>query len=87
MEILNATDKSFDPKSPLASDEVNGLHHRLYRVRGDFKAEYDFHDYPFDRQTLSIQLQNQRLPRSRVIYAIDEGPLDTMPNRSPSWTS
>ena len=74
VEILNATDKSFDPKSPLASDEVDGLHHRLYRVRGNFTADYDFHDYPFDRQMLPIQLQNERLPRSQVIYAIDEGP-------------
>ena len=72
-EILNAADKSFDPKSPLTADDVNGLHHKLYRVRGDFKAEYDFHDYPFDRQVLTIEIQNQHLPRSRVIYAIDAG--------------
>jgi ABC-type branched-subunit amino acid transport system substrate-binding protein len=74
VQILNATDRSFDPKSPLASDEVDGLHHKLYRVRGTFNANYDFHDYPFDRQNLPVQVQNLRLSRSQVIYAVDEGP-------------
>jgi branched-chain amino acid transport system substrate-binding protein len=73
-QILNATDRSFDPTSALASDEVDGLHHKLYRVRGTFNANYDFHDYPFDRQNLPVQVQNLRLPRSQVIYAVDEGP-------------
>jgi branched-chain amino acid transport system substrate-binding protein len=71
VEILNSAGANFDPKDPLAADEVGGLHHRLYRVRGDFKVDYDLHEYPFDRQFLAVQIQNVHLSRDQVIYAID----------------
>jgi len=74
VRILNDAGANFDPKSPFIADEFDGLHHRLYHVHGDFKVEYDFHDFPFDRQILSLQLENQRLPRSELIYAVDEDP-------------
>jgi branched-chain amino acid transport system substrate-binding protein len=72
-ELLNAAGASFDPKVPLAADDVEGLHHRLYRVRGDFKSPFDLHDYPFDRQFLTIRLQNLHLSRNQVIYVVDAG--------------
>jgi branched-chain amino acid transport system substrate-binding protein len=71
VELLNTAGASFDPKAPLAADEIEGLHHRLYRVRGDFKSPLDLHDYPFDRQLLTVQLQNLHLPRNQVIYVVD----------------
>jgi branched-chain amino acid transport system substrate-binding protein len=71
VELLNTAGSNFDPKAPLATDEVEGLHHRLYRVRGDFKSPFDLHDYPFDRQLLTVQLQNLHLSRNQVIYVVD----------------
>lgn len=68
----SATDKSpYDPKTPLLEQQVNGLHYVLYRVRGDFRASYDFHDYPFDSQSLVLRLSNPRMSQDQTIYAID----------------
>lgn len=72
VDLNSAGEKSpYDAKNPLLYQEINGLHYSLYRVRGDFRASYDFHDYPFDSQTLVIRLTNPRMTREQVIYAID----------------
>ncbi|MBV8970452.1 MAG: ABC transporter substrate-binding protein [Verrucomicrobia bacterium] len=73
VDLNAATEKSpYDPKAPLLEQRINGLHYSLYRVRGDFRTTYDFHDYPFDSQSLFIRLTNPRLTREQVIYAIDD---------------
>jgi hypothetical protein len=51
--------------------QLHGLHYSLYRIRGDFRTSYDFHDYPFDSQQLILRLTNPRMTREQVIYAID----------------
>ena len=72
VELNAATEKSpYEPKAPLLEQRIKGLHYSLYRVRGDFHAVYDFHDYPFDSQSLTLRLTNPRLTREQVIYAID----------------
>jgi hypothetical protein len=43
----------------------------LYRIRGDFRSTFDFHDYPFDAQSLVLRVTNPRMTREQVIYAID----------------
>jgi len=70
---LNAASETspYDPKTPLMMRKINGLQYCLYRVRGEFKTSFDFHDYPFDEQSLVLQLSNPRLTREQVIYAID----------------
>ena len=57
--------------APLEEATIDGLKYRLYRVRGVFKQNLDFKDYPFDRQLVSVQLRNAKLPRSRIIYVVD----------------
>jgi branched-chain amino acid transport system substrate-binding protein len=71
VEFPGAVDKGFDWKSPMASRTVGGMKYRLYRVRGEFKNVFNFRDYPFDRQELTLRLQNARLTRDQVVYAID----------------
>jgi branched-chain amino acid transport system substrate-binding protein len=72
VDLNAATEKSpYDAKSPLLQQQINGLHYALYRVRGDFRTTYDFHDYPFDAQALIIRLTNPHMTREQVIYAID----------------
>ncbi len=56
---------------PLEAATIDGLQYRLFRVRGVFKQNFDFKDYPFDRQLVSVQLRNAKLPRSRIIYVVD----------------
>lgn len=62
----------FDPERPIEAGMTNdGLKYRLYRVRGQFRAGFDLRDYPFDRQQLSITLQNNQAPSNRLMYVID----------------
>jgi hypothetical protein len=62
---------SFDINKPLQSGVEDGLDYRLWRVSGNFKANFDLHDYPFDTQKLLIRLQNRDHPREQISYAID----------------
>jgi branched-chain amino acid transport system substrate-binding protein len=72
VDLNSASEKSpYEAKNPLLQQQINGLHYALYRVRGDFRATYDFHDYPFDAQSLVLRLTNPRMNREQVIYAID----------------
>lgn len=81
----NASNVSFDPAQPQSSQIVNDttlplintsgsgqpLQYRRYHITGDFKATYDFHQYPFDQQQLNIGFQNTRLTSEHLVYAID----------------
>lgn len=67
----NASSITFDPSAPVISQTIDGLQYRLYHVTGDFKADYDFHDYPFDQQQLTISFQNTLLTADRLVYVID----------------
>jgi branched-chain amino acid transport system substrate-binding protein len=55
----------------LERDLDDGTTYRLWRVRGDFKNDFDLHRYPRDRQTLVIRLFNSRSAADRIIYAQD----------------
>jgi branched-chain amino acid transport system substrate-binding protein len=69
--FTNASSVSFDPNAPVTSETIDGLQYRLYHVTGDFRADYDFHDYPFDQQQLTISFQNTLLTADRLVYVID----------------
>jgi branched-chain amino acid transport system substrate-binding protein len=72
VDFNSAGEKSpYDAKAPLLEQTINGMHYTLYRVHGDFRSTFDFHDYPFDSQTLTIRLINPRSTREQVIYAVD----------------
>jgi len=61
----------FDPAAPIESSTIDGLHYRLYQVRGQFKNPLDLRHYPFDQQHLTIRFQNTRTPSDRLVYVID----------------
>jgi len=44
---------------------------RAYRIKTQFKAEFDFHDYPQDKQILPIYFRHQVLTREKLIYVVD----------------
>jgi branched-chain amino acid transport system substrate-binding protein len=75
VEFPSSVERRFDPKATLvakgAEMSEDGLKYRLYRVRDQFKTSFDFTDFPFDRQLLSLRLQNTRLARDQVVYAVD----------------
>ncbi len=70
---------SFDPTRPLQSERLGGLNYRLYRLSGNFKGNFDLHDYPFDRQGLLIHLQNRDYARDQVFYVVDTAGLRSGP--------
>lgn len=61
-----------DGKLPAVKrDLADGTTYRLWRVRGDFKNDFDLHLYPADRQTLMIRFINARAATDRVVYVQD----------------
>jgi hypothetical protein len=72
IEFPGLLDKAgFDPMKPLKTGQEDGLNYRLFRISSDFKAAYDLHDYPFDRQRLLIRFQNTEQRQELVTYVID----------------
>ena len=61
----------FDPQRPVESTQEGGLNYRLFRITGEFKNNYDLHDYPFDKQQLLIRLQNRQQRHELVTYVVD----------------
>jgi branched-chain amino acid transport system substrate-binding protein len=63
---------SFDPNKPVTKGELgDGTVYRLWKVRGDFKNDFDLRRYPADRQNLVIQFFNAGAASDRIIYVLD----------------
>lgn len=66
------------PILEVVSDDAQGkILTKTYRVRGKFKINMDFTDYPFDKQLLSISFRHSTLTREKLIYAVDTLGLQT----------
>jgi branched-chain amino acid transport system substrate-binding protein len=52
-------------------DLDDGTTYRLWRMRGDFKNDFDLHHYPADSQTLAIRFFNARAASDRIVYVQD----------------
>jgi branched-chain amino acid transport system substrate-binding protein len=75
---------SFDGKQPVAQHDLNdGTTYRLWRLRGDFKNDYDLHHYPADRQSLAVRLFNARAASDRLVYVIDRRSFDVRAGAPP----
>jgi branched-chain amino acid transport system substrate-binding protein len=56
-----------------------GTTYRLWRIRGDFKNDFDLHHYPLDRQRLEIRLFNVS-GADRIVYVQDRRSLASLPS-------
>lgn len=56
---------------PYASVSKGDSITKVYRVRGDFKADFDFHAYPFDQHRLHIRFRHAKLTRDSLTYLPD----------------
>jgi ABC-type branched-subunit amino acid transport system substrate-binding protein len=64
----------FDAKKLAAKGDLDdGTTYRLWRVRGDFKNDFDLHHYPLDRQSLTVRLFNATAASDRLVYVQDRG--------------
>ncbi|MDQ6636287.1 MAG: ABC transporter substrate-binding protein [Candidatus Dormibacteraeota bacterium] len=69
--FVNAVDPSLSLGEPLRSETTAGVNYRLYRVNSKFKATLDFRNFPFDKQDLTIAIQNKTLSSAEVVYVAD----------------
>lgn len=60
-----------DPKIVSSETTNDGSVYKTYRISGQFKHEFQFQAYPFDRQDLPIQFRNQNAESSLIEYVID----------------
>ena len=66
-----ASGKSLTIGKPIQSGEEHGVKYKIYRIKADFHEKFDFHNYPFDKQRLSVRFRHTELTRNDLIYAID----------------
>jgi branched-chain amino acid transport system substrate-binding protein len=58
--------------NPIAQDTYNGQTYHAYRVKADFKSNFNFRAYPFDKQTLNITIRNRDLTREQMTFVRDD---------------
>lgn len=71
LTFANAVDPDLTVGAPVRTATVGGETYRLFRVAEEFTAEFDFHHFPFDRQNVSLILQNRTLPETELVYVTD----------------
>jgi branched-chain amino acid transport system substrate-binding protein len=70
LEFTNAT-KPISLGDPVWERKQGDLTVATYRVRGTFRAEFDYKDYPLDHQRLLITLRHRTRTANTFIVAID----------------
>ncbi|MDM8561282.1 ABC transporter substrate-binding protein [Candidatus Parabeggiatoa sp. HSG14] len=68
----------FDPKTEIGEPILErnsrldkGVTTRVYRLKTEFKGDFDFKDYPLDQHLLAIKLRHKQLTREKLIYVVD----------------
>ena len=54
-----------------AESDVDDVHYRAYRIKGRFKGNFEFHNYPFDRQDLVVRFRHTDLRLEDLVYVRD----------------
>jgi len=63
---------SFDAQRPSAQGNLDdGTTYRLWQVTGDFRNDFDLHQYPADHQSLAMGFFNARAASDRIVYVQD----------------
>ncbi|MGI9522800.1 MAG: ABC transporter substrate-binding protein [Hyphomicrobiaceae bacterium] len=70
IEFSNAVD-AVELKNPIWSRERNGMNIVTYKVRGTFHGEFQFKDYPFDRQHVVLAILHRDRNSESLRFVID----------------
>lgn len=70
VEFINS-ENPIELESPIEEVQINELYYRLYRVKGEFRTQFDFRLYPFDKQSIEIELRNKHKSHNDLIYVVD----------------
>lgn len=84
-DLVQGSSEAVVPVSQLALDD--GMVYRLWRVRGEFRADFDLHRYPVDEQRLTVRLFNSSGASDRVVYVTDDAASTTGPIAGPGRTA
>lgn len=71
VQFINAAE-SVQLGEPVAKMDLGALNYQAFRVSGTFDAEFDFHDFPFDRQMLTVRLRHEELQSERLRFVTDD---------------
>jgi hypothetical protein len=58
---------------PIEEKDVGGKHYICWKAEGSFHFTPELHYYPFDHQSLEIQIENPDLEREYLVFADDTG--------------
>ncbi|MEP6895865.1 MAG: ABC transporter substrate-binding protein, partial [Chloroflexota bacterium] len=72
IQFLNAAGDVSLGDSLQSKDLANDIHYQLFRVKGDFKSTFDFHNYPFDQQNMNVRFRHTNLTRDNLVYVVDK---------------
>ena len=70
IELINSAE-TIKLDEPLDEKTDNGITYRLYRIKAKFKANFAFHEYPFDTQNLELKFRHSNLNREKLLYVQD----------------
>jgi branched-chain amino acid transport system substrate-binding protein len=70
IEFMNAV-RPIIPDPPIMEEKIDDTTIRTYHIRGDFKMDFNYYAYPFDRQHLQIQFRHNDKTRNHMIYVPD----------------
>ena len=72
IEFFNSDVQLGENVDPMRATTVDDMHYRAYRVKSEFQEPFQFHNYPFDEQTLRIRFRHKELNRERLIFVADD---------------
>jgi len=72
IEFLNAVGDLRLGDEPIMEMTAPNMAHRAYRIKGNFKEAFNFRDYPFDSQTLSIHFRHKKYNSERLVFVTDD---------------
>ena len=71
IEFLNAAE-DIHLSNAIMKMGIDDISYSAYRIKGDFQEAFNFRDYPFDSQTLSIRFRHKRFNSNRLLFVADE---------------
>ena len=84
IEFLNAVDDLRLRDEPIMEMTDQNIAYRAYRIKGDFKEEFNFRDYPFDSQRMSIRFRHKKFNSERLIFVTDDIGMQLYSGRTPA---
>jgi branched-chain amino acid transport system substrate-binding protein len=76
IEFINAVDEvetgtPISERIPNDAGTDDSVSYKAYRIKADFKGQFAFQHYPFDRQELVIRFRHKHLTRENLIFVKD----------------